>query len=285
MLSLKAKPLGFFLVMVLLAACSALALAALSGWGRNLLAPRLSAQVVLSDFPLPQGFGVEPQMVSDFLVSEMQKRAVADVALRITLGNDGRQKLHDVVIPRLVSAGVIRNMIVDVQPLADVLAVSRFKSVARIVVSNGGNEPLGDVAITVPGALRAENAAGEPETILFRDEDTPAISLGALPAGDEKTLTVWLDRPADFSVEARSRFRLGAAGLQNGPVFLHGAQDWPGADLEVLPWARWLVAALLVTMGVGALLALVVALASILFRKKSDIPVSRLTNQEPLNPV
>mgnify|MGYP006186236619 CR=1 FL=1 len=51
--------------------------------GKADLAVDLSAEVHLADFPLPQGFGLEPQVVADFLAAELTERGTDDIALRL----------------------------------------------------------------------------------------------------------------------------------------------------------------------------------------------------------
>ena len=53
---------------------------------------------------------------------------------------------------------------------------------------------------------------------------------------------MWLD-----AGDVSAGLRLGAAGGQRGRVHLRGGDGWPGADLEVLAWTRWLILALLAT--------------------------------------
>ena len=264
----RATAILFFLGLTL---AGGLGLAAMTGAVGALAAGGLNADVVLADYPLPGGFGVAPQEVSDFLVTEMQKRALTDVALRLVMGNDGQQKLHDVVIPRLLNSGVIRKLIEEVQPLADVLSIGQFKSTARIVVHNEGAAPLTDVAMIVPDAVRAEDGNGVVR-IVETQPGLSAIELGDMASGEQRSITVWRSAVADFRPDATGQFSLGAANGVRGQVDVLGTRDWLGAGLEKSAWARWLVAGLLMAVTFAGLLGLATSLPATLFRRKRDLP-------------
>ena len=92
----------------------------------------------MADYPLPTGFGLEPQVVADFLVEELVNPGADDIALRMALGVEGQKKLVEITIPRLVNSVVVRDMIANIKPLANVLAVGEFRMSARIEVRNRG---------------------------------------------------------------------------------------------------------------------------------------------------
>ncbi len=229
----------------------------MTGTMRPFLAPPLSAEVHLSAFPLPKGFGLEPKVVSDYLVGEMRERAASDVAMRLTLGPDAQNKLHDIIIPRLLTTSIITSMIRNVPPLADVLSVGNYHAFAQVTLTNRGRGPLADVAMILPGAMRAESGG---DTVRVRDTGPglASLELGQLNPGETRDVTVWLDHaPAPGSAEEHE-IAIGAKGGVNGRVYVYGGTRWRGADLEVLPWGRWLVLAILVAVFLGGL-----ALASV----------------------
>lgn len=264
----RATAILFFLCLTL---AGGLGLAGITGAVGALAPGGLKAEIVLTDYPLPSGFGVAPQEVSDFLVAEMQKRVLTDIAMRLVMGNDGQQKLHDVVIPRLLNAGVIRRMIEEVQPLADVLSIGQFKSTARIVVRNDGAAPLTDVAMIIPDAVRAEDGDGVVGIVETRP-GLPAINLGDMEPGEQRSITVWRSASSDFGPDAIGRFSLGAANGVRGQLDVLGARDWLGAGLEKSAWARWLVAGLLVAVTFAGLLGLATSLRGILSGRRRNLP-------------
>lgn len=269
-MSIRARVVAilFFLGLTLV---GGLGLAAMAGTLAALAPGGLKADVVLADYPLPDGFGLAPQEVSDFLVAEMQERVLGDVAMRLILGTDNQQKLHDVIIPRLLNAGVIRKMIKEVQPLADVLSIGQFKSTARIVVRNDGAATLTDVAMIVPDATRAEDGSGV-VSIVPTQPGLSAINLGDMAPGEQKSITVWRSAAADFSPTAIGQFSLGAAKGIRGQFDVLGARDWLGAGLEKFTWARWLVAGLLAAAAFAGLLGLATILHASFLRKSRDFP-------------
>ncbi|MCB9992717.1 MAG: hypothetical protein H6873_03555 [Hyphomicrobiaceae bacterium] len=263
----RAIAILFFLGLTL---AGGLGLAAMTGTLSALMPGALKADIVLADYPIPGGFGVAPQEVSDYLVTEMQKRSLNDIALRLVLGNDTQQKLHDVVIPRLLNAGVIRTMIGEVQPLADVLSIGQYKSTAEIAVRNDGAEPLTDVAMIVPGAIRAEDGNGVVE-VADTQPGLSAIRLGDMQPGEQRSVIVWRSVAADFGPAAIGQFSVGAAGGVRGHVDVLGARNWFGSGLEKTAWARWLVSALLVAVTFAGLVGLVTSLRTFV-RRRRDLP-------------
>ena len=266
---MKKSGAGLAVVGALLCAVLSLSgLLAMTGTLRALLSPPLSAEVHLTDFALPKGFGLEPQVVADFLVAELTKRAETDLALRLALGDEGQKKMIEVGIPRLVSSTVVRGMIRDIKPLSDVLSVGAFKLAARVVVSNRG-QGRKDVVLTMPGAVLVEAETGT-ASIETTSTGLTALTLGEMAPGEQRVLRVWLGQVA---VEAGAGFArqvvLGDGSGAVGRVWIAGQGPWQGADLQVLPVARWIVAGvLLMAFVVSALFAAVTLMARLSGRRK-----------------
>lgn len=233
----------------------------MTGHLRRIITPSLSAEVHLTDYLLPAGFGVDPQEVADFLAQEMVTRTQNDIAVRLALGEQAQRRLIEVGIPRLVSTSVVRDMIKGIPPLAKVLSVADFRIAAQIVVRNQG-EARPDVALTLPGAILAEaetGSAGIEET----STGLTAVVLGDMAAGETRVLRVWLGQAAvDAGPGLAASVRLGDGNGDSGRVWLFDRGAWRGADLQAVPWARWLVAGVLLTVLVGSGLVLGFALLS-----------------------
>lgn len=246
-------------------------LLAMTGGLRALVSPELTAEVELSAFPLPQDFGLEPQIVTDFLVEELTLRGKDDIALRLALGEDGQQLLADVVIPRLVSSVVVREMIAKIKPLANVLSVGSFRASARVVVSNAG-AARSDVALTLPGVLLVEAESGTAE-ITQTSTGLTALALGDMEAGEARVLRVWLGDVAMAGIG--DQIRLGDAAGSRGRVWVYGhGAGWQGADLQAMPPARWVISGVLALVLMGSVLTMVMALLSRLRGRRSRRGVS-----------
>lgn len=245
--------------LVILGALGALILSlfgllAMTGTLRQLASPDLSAEVHLDEFPLPPGFGLEPQEVADFLVQELTMRATDDIALRLALGTDGQTKLIEVVIPRLVNSVVVRDMIAQIKPLANVLSVGAFRLSGRVVITNRG-PARSDVALTLPGLLLAEG--GEVEAT---SNGMTALRLDELAAGEVRVVKVWLGEAAlQAGADLRRQLLLGDGAGSRGRVWLYGPGPWAGEDLQAIPPARWAVAGMLAATGLSSLLVLILA--------------------------
>lgn len=237
----------------LAAAISLAGIFAMTGALRGLVSPDLTAEVDLSDFPLPSDFGLEPQVVADFMIQELTRRSENDIAMRLALGDDGQKKLAEIVVPRLVSSAVVREMIARIKPLADVLAVGTFRASALVVVRNAG-AARDDVALTLPGAVLVEAKTGTAE-ITETSTGLAAITLGEMAAGEVRVLHVWLDQAA--GAEIGSQIRLGDGSGDRGRVWVYGhGADWRGADLQAMPAARWVVSGVLALVFLGSILGL-----------------------------
>ncbi len=225
----------------------------MAGGARGVPGADLRAEVQVTDYPLPAGFGIEPELVAEFLSASLRKRAGEDIALRFSLGTEGLKRLQEIALPRLMNVVVVRSMIRDVKPLNDLLAVGDFRRAAQIVVTNAGAAAT-DVALTLPGAVLAE-AGGATVPVLTTDTGLTAIALGDMAAGEVRALTVWLGADA-VGLDLGDSTRIGATG-RRGQVLLTGQGGWAGTGLEALPWARWTVNAVLLgvfVFGVAGLL-------------------------------
>ncbi len=264
---------GMRLAVIGAVVCGALSLGgllAMTGQLRAMLSPSLSAEVHLSEYPLPTGFGLDPQVVSDFLSNELIKRAGEDIALRLALGDKSQERLTTIVIPRLISPTVVRDMVKEIQPLANVLSVGNFRMAARVVISNRGPARQG-VALTLPGAVLAE-AAGDTLKIETTSTGLTAVPAGDMAAGETRVLTVWLGQAAlDAGKGLGKQVLLGAAGGETGQVWIYGSGSWPGADLEAMPAARWMVGgALLLVLAVAAMVLVMAALSVLVGRRRQN---------------
>lgn len=230
---------------------SAIALAAFGGWPISTLwQPKLVAEIEVQDFALPSKFSMNPNEISDELSAELQRRANSDTALRFLLGGDGQQQVAEVVVPRLLNSGVISRMFGNMESLGTVMEVTEFHGMVTGNIRNDGDKVLRDVALTLPGALKAETADGTAVDVVEPRDDLAAVNFGDLEAGAVRSFTVWLDRPARDLTAAPQFVRTGAQEGVDGLVEMRGDRGWFGSGLEVAPWARWLVAGLLTLMAV-----------------------------------
>ena len=212
-------------------------LLAMAGGARGVVGADLRAEVHVTDYPLPTGFGIDPELVAEFLSASLQKRAGEDIALRLSLRTEELKRLQEIALPRLMNVVVVRAMIREVKPLNDLLAVGAFRRVAQIVVTNAGAAAT-DVALTLPGAVLAE-VGGATVPVLTTDTGLTAVGLGDMAAGEKRALTVWLGADA-VGIDLGYSTRIGAEG-RRGKILLTGQSDWAGADLEAMAWARWTV--------------------------------------------
>src|SRR6056297_284384 len=261
---------------LLFASLSLAALAVLSGqWARG----GLVAEVRLAPFALPATIGIDDEEIALALSTRLQQRVERDTALRLLLGGEGRDRMREVVVPRLLNAGVIRRLIEDTPSLGAMIEAEAYRGLATVRIENRTGAELTDVAITLPEALRAERA-GDAVPLARHGESLRSITLPALAANESASLTIWMAAPPEALAARAGEMRLGAvrqsgtggqsaageAEAEDGIVQLRGQPGaWIGADLEIRPWARWLVAGLLALLGAlaasGALLALVAPLA------------------------
>lgn len=218
-----------------------LGLMVLTGQARGLLAPPLEAQLVVQDFPIPPGFGIDPDRVAGFMAKELQDRVDGDVAMRMVLKPDVLKKLKEVVLPRLMNVVVVQAMMHDIPELSAMLNLGAFRRTVSGTVVSGAD--AADVALTVPGALLAQ-VDGTKVRVTTTSTGMKALDLGAMKAGQSHTITVWTDE-SSVGVDLGRMIRLGASGGERGRVLLWGAQGWFGADMEALRWSRWLIGAIL----------------------------------------
>ncbi len=228
------------LLSVALVLAAGLGLVVLSGGARGLAAPPLEARLVVQDFPVPEGFGIDPDHVAGFMASELAARMDRDLAMRFTLDRDVIKKVQEIVLPRLMNAVVVQAMMRDIPELSAILDIGKFRRTLTGQIST--TQALQDVALTVPGALLAE-VDGQKVKISTTSTGMTALSLGDMAPGDVHQVTIWMGEPAlqhDLGVTVR----VGAMRTR-GRVLLWGDQGWFGADLEALRWSRWLVGAIL----------------------------------------
>lgn len=247
------RTLALILALLLLAGLAAAGILVLVGQGDALDRRGLRAAVSLGPFAVPEGFDVDPAVISDELVARMQARVDTDLALGLLLGEEEVAILRDQAIPRIVNAGVLRRMLEEMEGLGTVIEVAGVRALAEVEVANRGPAPLADVSLTMPAATRAEGLAGPAPALRVHEGDLASVTLPALAAGEVARLRLWLALPP-AEVAARGReVRLGAAGGVEGSVRLYAAMTgWSGADLQVRPLARWIIAGLLALVAVGA---------------------------------
>jgi hypothetical protein len=234
----------------------------LSGEGRALLAPSLQAELVVQDFLVPPGFGLDPDRVAGFMADELKQRLEDDVAIRMTLKPDVMKKVKEVVLPRLMNVAAVQSMMRDIPELSAILDIGTFRrAVSGTVRSTSATQ---DVALTVPGALLAV-VDGAKVKITTTSTGLKALELGSMAAGQSHEITLWLDDSALDADLGRS-VKLGAAEGMRGRVLLWGDHDWFGADMEALRWSRWLVGGILVGVLLFGLTSLLLPLSAAAIR-------------------
>lgn len=229
------------LLSISLIGAAGLGLLVLAGGARGILAPALQAELVVQDFPVPQGFGINPDRVASFMADQLKQRLDDDVAIRLTLKSDVMKKVKDIVLPRLMNSVVVDAMMHDIPELSAILYISSFRRTLMGTLRSASNAK--DVALTVPGALLAE-VDGAKVKITKTSTGLPALELGEMAAGQSHKITVWLD-DSSLKSDMGRMVELGAADGQRGRVLLWGDHGWFGADVEALRWSRGLIGALL----------------------------------------
>jgi len=229
-----------------------LGLGVMSGHGRSLGAPPLQAELIVQEFLLPSGFGLEPKRVAEFMARELQERLAEDVAIRMTLKSDVMKKVEDIVLPRLMNVVAVQAMMKGIPELSAILDVGSFRRTLQGTVHSAAD--VQDVALTVPGALLAE-VNGEKVAVTQTSTGLPALELGAMAAGETRQVTLWLDESAVPEALGRS-VRLGADDGLRGRVLLWGNRGWFGSDMDALRWSRWLIGTVLAGVLVFGLVSL-----------------------------
>ena len=218
-----------------------LGLLVLSGQAQGLFASALQAELMVQDFPVPQGFGVDPERVAGFMADQLKQRMDQDVAMRLTLKPDVIRKMKDIVLPRLLNVTVVQAMMHDIPELSAILDIGAFRRSITGRVRSG--QAAEDVALTVPGALLAE-VDGQKVKVLTTSTAMQVLEIGSMTAGQTRQIAVWMDETS-LKVDLGRTVLLGATNGQRGRVLLWGDHGWFGADMEPLRWARWLVGAIL----------------------------------------
>jgi hypothetical protein len=241
---------------ILIALClilsAGLGLVVLAGGARGLLAPALQAELVVQDFPIPQGFGLDPERVAGFMADELGNRLKDDLAIRITLKADVLKKVREIVLPRLMNVVAVNSMMHDIPELSAILDIGAFKRTVQGTIRSA--KDVQDVALTAPGALLAE-VDGKKIKVITTSTGLQALTLGDMKAGESHQIIVWMDATS-VGVDMGRNVKLGAADGQRGRVLLSGDQGWFGADVESLRWSRGLIGALLAGVLLFGLLSL-----------------------------
>ena len=241
---------------ILIALClilsAGLGLVVLAGGARGLLAPALQAELVVQDFPIPQGFGLDPERVAGFMADELGNRLKDDLAIRITLKADVLKKVREIVLPRLMNVVAVNAMMHDIPELSAILDIAAFKRTVQGTIRSA--KDVQDVALTAPGALLAE-VDGKKIKVITTSTGLQALTLGDMKAGESHQIIVWMDATS-VGVDMGRNVKLGAADGQRGRVLLSGDQGWFGADVESLRWSRGLIGALLAGVLLFGLLSL-----------------------------
>jgi hypothetical protein len=241
---------------ILIALClilsAGLGLVVLAGGARGLLAPALQAELVVQDFPIPQGFGLDPERVAGFMADELGNRLKDDLAIRITLKADVLKKVREIVLPRLMNVVAVNSMMHDIPELSAILDIAAFKRTVQGTIRSA--KDAHDVALTAPGALLAE-VDGKKIKVITTSTGLQALTLGDMKAGESHQIIVWMDATS-VGVDMGKNVKLGAADGQRGRVLLSGDQGWFGADVESLRWSRGLIGALLAGVLLFGLLSL-----------------------------
>ena len=230
-----------FLLSIGLVIAAGLGLLVLSGGAKNLMTPPLEAHLVVQDFPIPEGFGIEPSRVAGFMSNELIQRLDDDIALRLALDRASMKKVKEIVLPRLMNVVVVQSMMRNIPELSAILDLGAFRRTVTGQIS--ANADLRDVSLTVPGALLAE-VNGEKVKVTTTSTGMAALVLGDMESGQVHQVTIWLGE-SEIEGDLGRTIRLGAGAGERGRVLLWGDQGWFGADLEALRWSRWLVGAVL----------------------------------------
>ncbi|EKD60971.1 MAG: hypothetical protein ACD_54C00458G0003 [uncultured bacterium] len=229
------------LISLALTLAAGIGLLVLSGEGRRLLAPALQAELVVQDFLVPPGFGLDPDRVAGFMADQLAQRLEDDVAIRLTLKSDVMKKVKTIVLPRLMNVVAVQSMMHDIPELSAILDIGSFRRTVRGTVHS--TAAMQDVALTMPGALLAE-VDGAKVKLTTTSTGLKALELGAMTVGQSHAVTLWLDDSA-LNADLGRSVKLGAAEGLRGRVLLWGDHDWFGADMEALRWSRWLIGAVL----------------------------------------
>ena len=230
-----------FLLSISLIAAAGLGLLVLSGGARGFAASSLEAQLLVQDFPVPDGFGIDPNRVAGFMADQLRQRLDNDLGIRLTLKANVIKKVKEFALPRLMNVVVVKSMMRDIPELSAVLDLGAFRRTLTGQIST--TAAVQDVALTVPGALLAE-VNGEKVKVTTTSTGMTALELGDMASGPVHQVTIWLGESALGNDLGRT-IRVGAERGTRGRVLLWGAQGWFGADLEALRWSRWLVGTIL----------------------------------------
>jgi hypothetical protein len=251
------RPWNILLSLTLIMAAS-LGLLVLSGGAKRIFSEPLEARLVVQEYPIPTGFGIEPSRIAEFMAEKLIDRMDGDIAMRLTLEADARKKVKEIVLPRLMNVVVVQAMMREIPELSAILEIGGFRrSVTGQIATT---QALRDVALTVPGALLAE-VDGEKVAITSTSTGMNALVLGDMSAGQVHQVTIWLGSES-VGVDLGQTVRIGAEGGARGRVLFWGTQGWFGADLEAMRWSRWLIGAILSATLLFGLTSLILPLLS-----------------------
>ncbi|MZR14948.1 hypothetical protein GQE99_18150 [Maritimibacter sp. DP07] len=244
------------------------ALMVMTGRWEQVRGTPLTADVVLNEVAVPSDYNIDPVVISKELVARMQNRSQNDLALNILLGDEGNALLRDRAVPRLVNPGVVRRMVQEMEGLGSVIAFADYHSYGRVTVTNRSDTALEDVAMTLPTALRAERD-GERLALGEHDDALASVTLGRMEPGAAQTISVWFAADPGVISGRASDMRVGAdAGVRGAVRTYQASTRWNGSELQVRPWARWLVAGMLTAVTVAALAALALLLVTAIRRAR-----------------
>ena len=191
----------------------------------------------ISSFQLPDGFGVETSDISDFLLERLTDRLQSDVSLRIALQDDEQEKLRGLVLPRLITTGLVRDMLRDVRKLADLLTTKDFNSFTEIRLINSSQDIIEDVAISFPGAIRSEGLDKQIIEIAISASGIEVLDVGDVEAGQTKSVVVWSKLPVDAVAQDSAALRWVGSRELKGPVYVSGGSSEPNY-FESAPFSR-----------------------------------------------
>ncbi len=85
----------------------------------------------------------------------------------------------------------------------------------------------------------------------------PSLDGQRLDPGETTEVAVWFTQGPEALLSQEAHFGLGAMGAMRGELHVfRPTTGWNGAELQVRPWARWIVAGVLTAVCVAALAAL-----------------------------
>jgi len=263
-------PVGL-IIAFLVAVC--VSVMALTGGLRELSSGPLYAEVKLNSFTVPKEFHVDRNELTDGLLLQIRARAETDVGLRMALDELGQRQLKDLIIPRLVNPSVVARVIENVPALRSILDINSYQSVAEVKIVNNTDTSIEDVVFMAPSMIKVEDAKGAVLSIVGDDKTAKRVRLGSLAAHETQELAVWFSKTVPQLLSEDHYVRVGAADGLDGTVYVFGDQAWPGEDLEILPWSRWIIGFVVIFAGVAAAALLFLFLLGSRKGKRTRVPM------------